>query len=168
MTDVAAGPVVAGYNGDEVSDLALEHAAAYARALDAPLLVVAVEPTLVTAGMEVAPAAIAGGPPVVAPWPSEEAEEELHREWDARLDAARIRLEAEGGVEVELVHRTGDPGEELLAVSRDRGAQLLVVGTHEKGFLDRLFARSVSESVVRKAQCDVLVVHMPHAQAPSS
>jgi nucleotide-binding universal stress UspA family protein len=164
MTDSAAGPIVAGYAGDDVSDCALDHAAGYARALGVPLVIVAVEPSLATAGMEVAPAAIAGGPPVVAPWPSEEAEEELHREWESRIEAARSRLEADGDLRVQLIHRSGDPGEELLAVARDRGAHLLVVGKHEKGFFDRLFARSTSESVVRKADCDVLVVHLPQAR----
>jgi nucleotide-binding universal stress UspA family protein len=158
MNTEAYGPIVAGYDGDAVAELALRRAAQYAKALDTPLVVVAVEPVLLNAGLELAPAAIAGGPPIVAPWPPEGAEEEVHKEWDDRLEEARRCLEGKG-VEVELVHRAGDATDELVKVARERSAQLLVVGAHQKGFLDRLLVGSVSESVVRRADCDVLVVH---------
>jgi nucleotide-binding universal stress UspA family protein len=161
MTTQASGPIVAGYDGDSVAERALDRAAMYANALQTTLVVVAVEPVLLNAGLELAPAAIAGGPPIVAPWPPEGAEEEVHKDWDERLLAARDRLQGRG-VDVEFVHCAGDPTEELIRVARERDAQLLVVGAHQKGFLDRLLAGSVSESVVRKAACDVLVVH----QAP--
>jgi len=52
--------------------------------------------------------------------------------------------------------RDGDPAEQLLAVSDD--ADLLVLGSHGRGFVGRLIMGSVSDRVVRAAACAVLVV----------
>jgi nucleotide-binding universal stress UspA family protein len=50
----------------------------------------------------------------------------------------------------------GDPAEQLVAASRD--ADLLVLGSHDRGFLGRLIMGSVSDRVVRSATCPVLVI----------
>jgi nucleotide-binding universal stress UspA family protein len=52
----------------------------------------------------------------------------------------------------------GDAAEAIVMAADDIGADLIVVGSHEKGFLERLFRGSVSEEVVRKAPRPVLVV----------
>jgi nucleotide-binding universal stress UspA family protein len=52
--------------------------------------------------------------------------------------------------------RDGDPAEQLLEVSRD--ADLLVLGSHGRGFVGRLIMGSVCDRVVRAAACAVLVV----------
>ncbi len=52
--------------------------------------------------------------------------------------------------------RDGDPAEQLLEVSHD--VDLLVLGSHSRGFVGRLTMGSVCDRVVRAAACAVLVV----------
>lgn len=53
--------------------------------------------------------------------------------------------------------RVGSPRHELLQLTADVGADLLVVGTHGKSKLQQFFVGSVSQSVVQDAYCPVLV-----------
>ncbi len=46
-----------------------------------------------------------------------------------------------------------------LALADERGADLIVVGKHERSFLDRLLRGSVSDAARRHARCDMLIVH---------
>jgi len=58
---------------------------------------------------------------------------------------------------------TGDPAGAICLAARDLGVDLVVVGSHGKGFMSRVVLGSVSEHVVRHAPCPVLVVHAkPH------
>jgi nucleotide-binding universal stress UspA family protein len=43
--------------------------------------------------------------------------------------------------------------------AEDRGADVIVVGSHGRTGVKRLFLGSVSERVVRHATCPVLVIH---------
>jgi nucleotide-binding universal stress UspA family protein len=52
----------------------------------------------------------------------------------------------------------GDPAEAIIAAARDNNADVIVVGSHDHGWLARLFTSSVGEKVVRKADTPVLVV----------
>ncbi len=56
--------------------------------------------------------------------------------------------------------RDGDPAEELLEVSHD--ADLLLLGSHGRGIVDRLLMGSVCDRVIRSAACPVLVVPPTH------
>ena len=58
-----------------------------------------------------------------------------------------------------FVHaRIGTPAEQILGLARDVGAHLIVVGSHGRTGLRRMFMGSVSEKVVREALCPVFVV----------
>ena len=81
--------------------------------------------------------------------------EELARR---QLERARMSLSSRK-VETEYLVELGDPAERLLEVAEQRDADLLVVGSRERGFLERLLGRSVDEAVVRRAERDVLLVH---------
>jgi universal stress protein A len=52
----------------------------------------------------------------------------------------------------------GDPASEIAGLARQRPFDLVVVGTHGRRGLKRLFLGSVAERVVREAGCAVLVV----------
>jgi len=52
---------------------------------------------------------------------------------------------------------TGDPADAIITAARSQGADVVVVGTHERGWFKRLFTSSVSDSVIRDAEIPVLV-----------
>ena len=52
----------------------------------------------------------------------------------------------------------GHPAETIVRAAADRGADLVVVGTHGRGGVARMFMGSVAERVVRLAGCPVLTV----------
>jgi nucleotide-binding universal stress UspA family protein len=55
----------------------------------------------------------------------------------------------------------GYPARELVSSARERGAGLLVVGSHGLSNIERFFIGSVSENVLRHAGCSVLVARTP-------
>jgi nucleotide-binding universal stress UspA family protein len=57
--------------------------------------------------------------------------------------------------------RTGDPAEEIVQLASDHDIDLIVMGTHGRGFVGHLVMGSVAERVVRTAPCPVLTVRNP-------
>lgn len=64
----------------------------------------------------------------------------------------------ERGITTKLVEGRGDPAATLVDEATAVNADLIVVGTHGRGFAGRAVLGSVSTSVVQHAPCDVLVV----------
>ena len=62
------------------------------------------------------------------------------------------------GVAVSFLVWTGDPGDMIVAAAEAEHADMIIVGSHGRGAVGRLFLGSVSEHVVRNAPCPVLVV----------
>jgi len=52
---------------------------------------------------------------------------------------------------------TGDPADAIIAAAKSQHADVVVVGTHERGWFKRLFSSSVSDAVIRDADIPVLV-----------
>jgi nucleotide-binding universal stress UspA family protein len=72
----------------------------------------------------------------------------------------RIREAIAGeDVEVEFDLSVGDAADTLIELAESRNANLIVVGTREPGFIDRLLNGSVSQAVAKHSRCDVLIVH---------
>jgi nucleotide-binding universal stress UspA family protein len=122
------------------SQYALHVAAALARDYDAELIVMHVH------AIPVALYGEAG----VAPVPDTSAAEQ------AELDSIDIP-----GVRVSRVMTEGEPVGEILRVAEERHADMIVMGTHGRRGLTRLVMGSVSELVVRRANCPVLTVRTP-------
>jgi nucleotide-binding universal stress UspA family protein len=161
--------IVVGYDGADAAERALRRAAEIAEAFSARLVVVSVsasayapapvsplEPTAEPVPPVVAgPVAPGGMVPLPEPLQAPPEPEELARR---QLERARMSL-AGHKVETEYVVELGDPVERLLEVADQRDADLIVVGSREHGFLERLLGRSVDESVARRSERDVLLVH---------
>jgi nucleotide-binding universal stress UspA family protein len=160
--------IVIGYDGSDAAERALARAADLAQAFSARLFVVSVSGLAIVAApvsafeptAELGPAAVAGpvapGGTVPLPEPvSAQEPEELARR---QLERARMSL-ASRKIEAEYVVELGDPAERLLDVADERDADLIVVGSREHGFLERLLGRAVDEAVARRSERDVLLVH---------
>jgi universal stress protein A len=80
--------------------------------------------------------------------------------------AARRQLEQlEVGAAAERRFEEGDPVAGILRVAEETSADLIVMGTHGRTGLSRLFMGSVAEQVVRQARCPVLTLKAPFAAA---
>jgi nucleotide-binding universal stress UspA family protein len=134
--------IVLGYDGSEASERALERAGEVARAFGSSIVVTSVSSVMTGA---------AHGGGSVDPTDPPEVRESL-------LSAATQKLSG-SGVQAEGVLATGDPADAILDLAEQRDADLIVVGTREPGFFERLMGHSVSDSVQRHARCDVLIVH---------
>jgi nucleotide-binding universal stress UspA family protein len=79
----------------------------------------------------------------------------------ARLRAATASLvecAGAGGLRIDIVVEAGDPARQILEHARRHAANLIVMGTHGATGFERLILGSVTEKVLRKAQCPVLTV----------
>ena len=89
----------------------------------------------------------------------------------AREDAIRERLlkivTAQEQVEFspQFVVRPGNPAPEIVHYAEEHDVDLIVMGTHGRGFVAHVVMGSVAEKVVRTAPCPVLTVRDPHAGA---
>jgi nucleotide-binding universal stress UspA family protein len=89
-------------------------------------------------------------------------EVEEHEKAEGREMIERTGLEPDGTI-VEV----GDPVSVIIGAAVTNDVDLIVVGAHDKGFLQRLFSGSVSQDVVRIAPTPVLVVG-EHSSEPSA
>jgi nucleotide-binding universal stress UspA family protein len=124
----------------EISQHALDHAAALARWYKARLTLLHVFANLPAMDL----------PPLV-----------LDHEDRERLliDLRRMASAVPGEVAVEFrIQEAGHVHEEILAQIVATHADLLVMGTHGRSGFQRLFLGSVTEKVIRKAHCPALVV----------
>jgi universal stress protein E len=67
-------------------------------------------------------------------------------------------VRSERGYPVEAEVRMGEPAEEIVAEAGSWNADLVVVGTHARGWGARLLLGSVAEATLRDAPCNVLAV----------
>jgi len=63
------------------------------------------------------------------------------------------------GLGASVISRIGPPDEVLAAAAHDEAADLIVVGTHGHTGISRFLLGSVATTIIRRAPCDVLVVH---------
>ena len=130
----------------EVSKEVLQQAAAHAKAFSAELTLVHVaapDPDFV--GYEV-------GPKHVRENRADELRGE-HRELQAAADALR-----EQGIEAKALLIQGPTVEMVLKEAKKLGADAIILGSHGHGAVRRLLLGSVSEGVLRGAECPVLVI----------
>jgi len=86
-------------------------------------------------------------------WPVDELEKAAQTALDGEL-ARVVKLHAD----TDAVLRVGPAWERILDAVKERGADLVVMGTHGRRGLPRMFLGSVAEKVVRLAHVPVLTV----------
>jgi nucleotide-binding universal stress UspA family protein len=112
-------------------------------------------------------------PPVTAgPTPPQGTDQEIRREAQGVLDWQVQEIEKAGGKVTKAHLHVGKPAEEILHVSEEIAAGLIVVGNQGLGGrfsrMRRFLMGSVSERVTRYARCSVLVVRKDLYDRPST
>lgn len=133
--------ILLAYDDSVSGEAALERAAEMTARLDANLIVVTVAPTLVSVGH-------GGGLDPI--------DSVARRDW--MLEGAQIYL-AKRGVEAHYVLSIGHPADAIINVAKEYDADLIIVGRRSTNPVKRLLGESVSESVLHKAHCTVLLAH---------
>ncbi|MBI4579268.1 MAG: universal stress protein [Planctomycetes bacterium] len=87
---------------------------------------------------------------------------------DSRLmDSCRGELEGRG-LEVTTRIVVGSPVIEIVDEAQAVGADLIVMGSHRHGMIHHLLLGSVSEGVLRRVTCPVLLVPAPKPEATAA
>lgn len=89
----------------------------------------------------------------------------LEREGEEALDVVESTCSSRG-VPVERIRLEGRPSQQIVEYATDHGADLIVMGTHGRGGLDRLLLGSVAERVVRSAPVPVMTVQAGDGSDP--
>ncbi|WP_099256263.1 universal stress protein, partial [Halorubrum persicum] len=80
---------------------------------------------------------------------------------DAKQAVSEVEtLAAKTDVGVETAVAEGTPSKEIIRCAEDNGCDLIVMGTHGRGGIDRLLLGSVAEKVVRGSSVPVLTVRL--------
>ena len=144
--------IVVGYDGSDPAKRALERAASFAEKLGTTLIVTSVaEPVAVPDDPYVPGDAIGLAAPAIISVPDQA---EASRELEEAREALKGR-----SVQVAYEATVGDAAQGIIDVAEKHDADLIVVGTREPGFVDRVLGGDVSEAVSRRSHRDVLIVH---------
>lgn len=84
--------------------------------------------------------------------------EDAERDARAFLDKQAGRIGSDGGKVADTYLRTGEADKEIVRLSEELGAGMIVVGSRGLGAVGRTLMGSVSDSVVRHAHAPVFVV----------
>ena len=87
------------------------------------------------------------------------------RRTDAEEYLAPVAVELRNkAVRVESRVRRGNPAEQIVAVARETGADLIAMSTHGRGGLGRLVFGSVAQAVLRQVEIPVFLMRATEAQ----
>jgi len=93
--------------------------------------------------------------------------ERVQQALSEKVKEAFATREAPGEVHFFVHARIGKPAKEILDLAKQMGADLIIVGSHGHTGVNRILFGSVSEAVVRRAECPVMVVRpktYPHVE----
>jgi nucleotide-binding universal stress UspA family protein len=151
--------IVVGYDGSDPAKRALERASSLAEKLGSKLVVTSVaEPVAVADDPYVPGDAIGLAAPAIVPVPD-------RAEASRELQEARELLKGRTH-DAEYVATVGDAAQGIIEVADKHDADLIVVGTREPGFIDRVLGGDVSEAVSRRSHRDVLIVRAAATDRP--
>jgi universal stress protein A len=97
---------------------------------------------------------------VVEPYPAvpEMAPYDVETVEEGRLELEELKKSLGGAVRFTTLVRLGAPPTEITSAARELDADLIVISTHGRKGLSRVFLGSTAEKVVRSASCPVLIV----------
>lgn len=144
--DMPIDAIVAPVDFSTCSRKSLAHAAGLAREMDASLTVVHADP--VAADIQAVPVP---GPPEAVP--IEELQERRSEQFEKFLEEAYLE-----GLDWESRQRVGSPHAVISDAVEEADADLVVMGTHGRRGLERLFLGSTATKVLRKMPCSVMTV----------
>jgi len=153
-------------NLGEPSKAAIRYGVAFARQFDAQLFLAHILPEKkfdavieTERVIETFMPEVSGEGPPAAPDPAEVAKNA------AREDLGRLlEPQDEEATRAQYLLRpagAAGPGDEIVACATELDVELIVMGKHRMGFVEHLLAGSVTEKVVRRAPCPVLIVQHP-------
>jgi nucleotide-binding universal stress UspA family protein len=92
--------------------------------------------------------------------------EETVKTFKKQIENISIKVDTRMGISsVDLVSkiliRLGQPIEEILKTAEEENCDVIVLGTHSKGFLGQTFLGSVSKSVLQRTRKPVFIVPLP-------
>lgn len=131
-------------DGSEATREAIQHAVDLAAEHDATIYALYVVNSASFAGL-----------PMESSW--ESVASMMNEEGAAALEVVED-VASEHGVPVETELLDGSPSRAIVRSAEDNGCDLIVMGTHGRGGIDRLLLGSVAESVVRSSSVPVLTV----------
>ena len=91
----------------------------------------------------------------------------LYDDAEAALETVEA-LAADRDVDVETAAVEGSPSREIITHAEEAGCDLVVMGTHGRGGIDRLLLGSVAEKVVRGSSVPVLTVRIGDEEAAAA
>jgi nucleotide-binding universal stress UspA family protein len=94
--------------------------------------------------------------------------EEAVIKFKERIQYISVKSDARTGVSSadfisSILIRLGNPVEEILKVAEEEECDVIVLGTHGKGFLEKAFLGSVSSSVLLQTRKPVFLIPLPTA-----
>ena len=106
------------------------------------------------------PMAIAGDPSIGVPVYTQELMDSLCEVATKTAAKAKDKIRRKcPAAKVSFSVPLGNPSKEILDEANAWNADLIVMGSHGRGWLGRTFIGSVSDAVVHQAKCSVLVEH---------
>ena len=133
--------ILVAVDGSAFSDLAVDQAISLGAICNSKIFAISVV-DLYPEQMEVAPALV------------EKMSEEVRQHLDKakqKVDQANIPCET-------IVHMGGKPHEFIVQEAKDKGIDLICMGTHGRSGIKRILLGSVAQNVIGHAPCPVLVV----------
>lgn len=153
--------ILVAVDSDEIAEAVVATASGLAQPLNAQVALLHV----VDSARVIAPLAAAtepvglGVPPLTTAanvGVTEQLLDDQERSGETFVQSLAQRLPA--GLAAELLLREGAPAEAIVATAQEWQAELIIIGTHGRGGLERLIVGSTAEAVLRAATCPVLTI----------
>ncbi|AQQ70813.1 Universal stress protein G [Limihaloglobus sulfuriphilus] len=92
----------------------------------------------------------------------ENVDDKARADIDARIKESYL-VKVPEGMKIDIEFRIGKENEEILDFAKEIGADLIVIGRHNSSVFESAFFGNITEKIVRKAHCPILVVPSPFA-----